>query len=1080
MTDKIQSALFKFPNYGRSFNIGALAEDDEVKQIYEDVQVDGRLAFNQSKVLFVGDGRVGKTSLVRLLTGQKFREDEPSTEGIETKMCETKVVDSKWRDCKAPNEDEFEKCAAWCTALSAIKSSRQFRNSSESNFTTGSAVKFSKLLLKLLFAGIFLQSLLKIGQFSLGYGVFQWAVYFCLAISGTDFLVGYRYGTGLAILMYICNLFSFVGKSSSTELDESLHNESAYFVDSFYKPPILAGLLSALTCFTFCFAAGVSFGFGLRSGIAWGLCMLTPHELRYMYADNQSEKTALELVAMSSLEALVFFVGLCIGGIVYTNRYTLNKALKNVIQKKILFPLLPLLVTASASLLPVYESATTYLLCGIVAWMGTFSGICFGRTKNLQLRLGYLPKRLGGLAIGLALGHVVGLRFQIPGLSMRSLFASVLPCLTQPMVELYILWKVKRLTMPVVRVREAIRQQIGGEKRLATRLTLWDFAGQELYYSTHHVFFSGPAVYIIVFNLEEAATNREKQLKRILFWLNSVFTHAEVKNSVLFLVGTNRDSVSDEERSDVISYLTEELARVRNISSRLATNSDRSFVFQVENSKSPDEDAHNLQKRVLEEIEKTEYIHEKYPIKVTHFSKLIRERRNREGAPLEAEIITPYERLKDLVKTMYSFDEDDFEKTLDYYHKSGDIIYTKKNNILKNYVILDPHVLVNIMNLLISIPPKRERPWNLANSWEMMENKGVADNHIMTYISDSVGVSTDIVVSLLTAYDLLCKIPGEPSNDTELYMVPSILPVYSGKEEELAWTPALRTPEGSDDVYYLDFGAFLPNVVFSQLVARCMTSSLKTSTSSLRRHVYRDLAWFSFDRHVTFTLELVAQVQGEQNLIKVAVQRAFGTDSRNFLKWLLEQIDVIRGRDFECLEYTLGVLCPFEDHNDHVDSKRLHIVELAGSGIKLHEDSHLKLLCEGRRRMILVYPVVESNDVNTELPRPPSITSDSKVSDIPPALHQMICDHMNVERIYGDWRFLAGELGHSSGQIQVLDRSDNPCSKVLQEWSKSSDATVGNLIKILQRQAMQRDDIVGMIQEYLALDSRQKLSKTAA
>ena len=33
-------------------------------------------------------------------------------------------------------------------------------------------------------------------------------------------------------------------------------------------------------------------------------------------------------------------------------------------------------------------------------------------------------------------------------------------------------------------------------------LTLWDFAGQHLYYASHSVFLSGRAVYILVYNLK--------------------------------------------------------------------------------------------------------------------------------------------------------------------------------------------------------------------------------------------------------------------------------------------------------------------------------------------------------------------------------------------------------------------------------------------------------------------------------------------------------------------------------------------------------------------------------------------------
>ena len=48
-------------------------------------------------------------------------------------------------------------------------------------------------------------------------------------------------------------------------------------------------------------------------------------------------------------------------------------------------------------------------------------------------------------------------------------------------------------------------------------LSLWDFAGQELYYNTHHTFMSVHAVYIIVFSLVHFSKDTGKQMERIQF-----------------------------------------------------------------------------------------------------------------------------------------------------------------------------------------------------------------------------------------------------------------------------------------------------------------------------------------------------------------------------------------------------------------------------------------------------------------------------------------------------------------------------------------------------------------------------------
>ena len=53
-----------------------------------------RRKLNLLKLVLTGDGRVGKTSLLRCLRGEPFNEDEPSTCGVE--LCTVEVGAEKW------------------------------------------------------------------------------------------------------------------------------------------------------------------------------------------------------------------------------------------------------------------------------------------------------------------------------------------------------------------------------------------------------------------------------------------------------------------------------------------------------------------------------------------------------------------------------------------------------------------------------------------------------------------------------------------------------------------------------------------------------------------------------------------------------------------------------------------------------------------------------------------------------------------------------------------------------------------------------------------------------------------------
>ncbi|XP_070562796.1 uncharacterized protein [Ptychodera flava] len=1068
MTNKLEATLYGCQNYGRCYNVGALAHDDEVINLYENCKHTGKLPFNRSKVMFVGDKRVGKTSLLRLLTGEKFQKDEPSTKGIETKMYETKDVDSRWKECKTSTSDEFERCASWCTAESAIQASKtpfqgrsttcDIRGEESMDFIKWPFWKIIKVVAKFFFLGLLLFSFFENLSLHQGYGLLQLACYFCFVIWSGDFMITYRYGTGTAVMTYVAimtYLRSNLTLSSRTDafLNDIFHNLSLTYVRQSSITYFLSMMVYHWTVYVLSFAIGASYGIGLRSGIAWGLCMLVP--ARNMTITMPVWYTARTDISSYQIGYPFVFLGLAFGFVLYTYRQRLEAAFTRFLP-------LSMIVISLLACIPTIHYVAVFFVFGVFIWIGSFSGMKFGRTASLTLCFGYIQKRLGGLMIGLVIGHSLGLAFPWHGLQTKSMFVYVISVLMQPIVDLYIYFKVKRQRIPIIHVREAIRQQIRGDKHLATRLSLWDFAGQELYYSTHHIFISTHSVYLLVFNLREAEKNRKEQLERIVFWLNSICAHTESQDTAVFLVGTHRNSIDSSQRDKLNSYLSAKLD-IHRLSDRFVKNHDGLLVFSVENSDALDETSYSLQRYILKEIEDMMYVREEFPVSFMNFYKLINERKSQTGGE---QAISLYDDVKYFVKNQFSVEETEFRNMLCFFHKAGEIIYQPFDEHLSKYVVFDPNVLVSLMKVLITIPSPILRPRRLAKSWDIMNKRGLADTHLITHIAKSVSISKELTLSLLLAYDLICLIPKESQDEEELYMVPSILPAY-GIGGQCDSMPRWQTFQNDDDVYFFDFGFCLPDVVFWRLLARCMSSPTALN-SSLKRHVYREIARFSFDSQITYILQLVHHIPLEQNLIKVTVQKAPGADSKSLLRWLLEQLNIIRRRDFKFMDFTLGLQCPYKNHEEYKDPKYLHIIELANRSGKLHDNPRLNFLCEGRRTLLTPYPVsVVRGEIDLKLPGQRSVTLETHISEMPPILYKDICDHLNVDRMTGDWRVLAGELGYSAGQVQIYNQKSNPTGEILNEWSRYHHATIKNLLELLQRPSLERYDIVIIIKEHI-------------
>jgi GTPase SAR1 family protein len=87
-----------------------------------------------------------------------------------------------------------------------------------------------------------------------------------------------------------------------------------------------------------------------------------------------------------------------------------------------------------------------------------------------------------------------------------------------------------------------------------TIVYFWDFAGQELYYSTHHFFLTDNSINLIVFDCTKSLLEN-----RLLFWLNSI--QSRFPGSHIILVGSFTENMKKEK----IEQISEEVSKLVNI-----------------------------------------------------------------------------------------------------------------------------------------------------------------------------------------------------------------------------------------------------------------------------------------------------------------------------------------------------------------------------------------------------------------------------------------------------------------------------------------------------------------------------------
>lgn len=111
-----------------------------------------------------------------------------------------------------------------------------------------------------------------------------------------------------------------------------------------------------------------------------------------------------------------------------------------------------------------------------------------------------------------------------------------------------------------------------------TKISNWDFAGHPLYQAMHNVFLNRRSFYLVVLNLVRLCNpeSASQALEEVHFWLNSVRVYTPHTTPV-FLVGTRRDEVTNEDLANAETKLYDEL--IESFGQQLVNSKEKFFCF---------------------------------------------------------------------------------------------------------------------------------------------------------------------------------------------------------------------------------------------------------------------------------------------------------------------------------------------------------------------------------------------------------------------------------------------------------------------------------------------------------------------
>ncbi|KAL3889633.1 hypothetical protein ACJMK2_001969 [Sinanodonta woodiana] len=372
-------------------------------------------------------------------------------------------------------------------------------------------------------------------------------------------------------------------------------------------------------------------------------------------------------------------------------------------------------------------------------------------------------------------------------------------------------------------------------------LTIWDFAGQYAFYTTHQTFLTRRAIYLLVSDVSGQVTDlvaddcyfdskgvMKCQVHELVeVWLNSIHSCAsspEDDSPPVILVGTHVDKISQDKTHEICeSYFREIRSYLKDKPTRFhLIDEDFAIDNSIEDSKLED-----LKRKIVEVASQQPYWGEKIPARWLPLEQELM-RRKADGVKVISR--------KDVEKinnegTVPIENSEELDLFLRFLHETGTIIYFSIY-ILRENIVLDPTWLIDALKTLINAQP--DLPDGSADNavsqkWSDFKEKGILSLELIDAIwtkdkYPELHAHKDHILLIMEQLNIIAK-PRAFSEIGEkiesCYLAPCMLRQESPRE---IISPEQDPLMVSTPVLCCVFtGNFLPPPIFHRLIAACIT-----------------------------------------------------------------------------------------------------------------------------------------------------------------------------------------------------------------------------------------------------------------
>ena len=536
-----------------------------------------------------------------------------------------------------------------------------------------------------------------------------------------------------------------------------------------------------------------------------------------------------------------------------------------------------------------------------------------------------------------------------------------------------------------------LREDKDPERQEGIYSVLWDFGGQTVYYTTHPLFLTPRAIYLLVNDLSRHLHDKAKSVMKqgmftklqdsfrlktnadyLDFWMSSVASLAiqdeshskKTKSDLLpelppvFLVCTHADKPCD-------GGDPRELGRM--VFGHLQTKPYKTHlhdVFIVDNTKSGHElecpEVLRLRQEIRTVAKELPHMKEAVPIKWLKFEKEMQAKKK------EGNKWISLEEAKGVAWEVCNVSDDvEFRTLLNFLHDQRVLIHFDDTKELRKMVVLDTQWLINVFKEVITIRPFDSKEKKFKELWSRLEKEGVLEEPLLEHVWGPLYSKEDTcqsLIAIMEKFSLLCSWPSSDGSRGKQYLVPSMLMSHP-PEEIMELIASAEIPS-----LFLKFETGqVPPGLFPRLVLQVLQWCKQECASPEQPQLYQNFVRIYRSEEVNCSVILLCHMSSIEVVVhrgsggdevaqpsKSAISSPVNSNHDPFACAVLRQLELMlesMRREFcwlQNMKYEVSFLCPVCCQGGVVSHCRTHL----SKGCKQEECLHFwpeSELCSGKK-----------------------------------------------------------------------------------------------------------------------------------